>query len=240
MTRDLSLIFTCYGQPRMMRRQEESWLSYPESLAKRIQVIVVDDCGTPPYEPGTDLASPAFDFQVYHVDKNIPWNQMGARNLGMKQASAPWRLMLDADMVLDASNLARIFEMRLKKGHHYKPKLVPCARPHSSPNLYICHVDDFWKAGGYNEDFAGAKGYSDVILHRTLFEVSRRHHLDRISIEFVSPNLIPDADVRSLDRDLARNEAKFRAAMRFAAKNSWKLYAHGVQNHIRFPWSRVR
>lgn len=242
---DLAIIFACYGQPKMMRKQEETWASWPIELAKRTEILVVDDCGDPAYEVSEDLEEDICNLRIYRVDKNIPWNQMGARNLGQKEAEAPWRLMLDPDMLLTAPNLARILEMypKFRQGTHYKPKLQPCKQPYGSPNLYIVHEHDFWKAGGYNEDFAGAKGYSDVVLHRTLAALSRRVLLDKIWLRFVNRKEIPDADVRTLDRNLRVNGVKFRRAVNFAGKNGkngWKLYSLGVKNHVRFPWHRVR
>lgn len=254
--RDLAIVIACFGQPKMMARQEESWLSWPKNLQDRVEVVVVDDHGDPPYKPGPEFdpalpfpegkVEPGIELKVYRVDTQIPWNQMGARNLGMKEAESSWRLMLDPDMVLTAPNLARIFELfpRFRRGHHYKPKLGKNSKkPYGSPNLYICHEADFWKSGGYNEDFAGAKGYSDVVLHRTLVEFSRRHFLDRIWLEFLGPRDVSDARVEvsaGVNRDLAVNHKKFAAAAKFAAQNSWKFYAQGVRDHVRFPWHRVR
>lgn len=241
-TPDLAIIIACYGQPQMMAKQEKHWLSFPENLAERLEIIIVDDHGDPPYSPSAEVIQAPFEFRAYRADENIEWNQMGARNLGMREAEAPWRLMLDPDMLLSAPNLARIFQLypEFRKGIHYKPQLRPCRDPWGSPNLYIVHGDDFWRAGGYNEDFAGHKGYSDVVLHRTLDAVTIRSHLDRIWLEFVSNTQIPDADVRTLSRDLAVNREKFEAAVKWASKNGWKNYAKGVVNHVRFPWHRIR
>jgi hypothetical protein len=255
----LSIGMATYGQPEMMAEQEKAWLSWPLHLQKQVEILVGDDCGDPPYEPGPEFDTapappfpegeirPGLDLRVYRADKNIPWNQPGMRNLLHKEARAPWHFMIDPDMLLTAENLARIMDLypRLKRGIHYKPQLrqnprEPGLKPYGSPNLYIVHRDDFWMAGGYNEDFCGAKGYSDVILHRTLADLTRRIHLDRIWLRFVSNQEILDADVRTLNRNLGTNKVKFNQAVQFAARNSWKLYADGVRNHIRFPWHRVR
>ena len=240
---ELSIILACYGQPLMMAEQEKFWLSWPEDLRKRMEVIVVDDHGDPAYKPGKEWdTDPPIPLRVFRVRTDIHWNQMGARNLGMKMARAPWCLMLDPDMVLNSENLRRIFAHmpKFRAGHHFKIKLKHVKEPYGSPNLYICCRKDFWAAGGYNENFAGHKGYSDVVLHRTLMEVSKRHFLGDVWIDFYGRKRIADADVQSIDRDLKHNKKLFHKAIAFAGKNSWKLYAAGITRHVRFEYDRVR
>lgn len=239
-----ALILACYSQPQMMAKQIETWDSYPEEIQKELQVIVVDDCGEVPF---TCEEEKPYDLQIYRVTKNIPWNQMGARNLGMKRASAVLRLMLDPDMVVSKESMAVIWGRlrHFQPKHLYKPWLRHMpenSKPfdYGSPNLYIIRGDDWWKAGGYDENFAGAKGYSDVILHRVLKHMYKFHHCTDIPVDFYPVRMIPDANVSNLDRNVKRNYRMFIQIVNFAARNSWNAYSLGVKRHIRFPWERVR
>lgn len=254
-TPDLSIIVACYGQPIMMAEQVRTWREYPPELGDRVEFLVIDDHGTPPFDPGPELDPPLpfpdgaleeLDLRVYRVREDIPWNQMGARNLGQKEAKAPWRLMIDPDMVLPAQGLQLALDRlsRAKKNQWFKPWLKHAGGgkkfDFGSPNVYFAHRDAFWGCGGYNEDFAGNKGYSDVILHRTLTQLCKVTFWKDVWLHFYGPKQFADAAVNTLSRDLAVNRKKFQQAVNFAARYGWKMYAQGLKNHVRFAWDRIR
>jgi len=111
---------------------------------------------------------------------------------------------------------------------------------HSSPNFYLVHKDKFWRAGGYNEDFSGHKGFSDVILQRMLGGKRRLNW--QISADFYAAEHIDDALVRDLDRDYTHNGRLFESARQFCARKGWNAYPATFQprGYVRFPWSKIR
>lgn len=228
----------------MMTKQIETWSGYPAEWLDQMEFIVVDDHGSPAFEAQDNLP---FKLSVYRVREDIPWNQMGARNLGQKLAAAPWRLMVDPDMVLPWK-CARVALQRLPRmqarewGKPWLSHMDPNDKRQDfgSPNVYFAHKNAFWGCGGYNEDFAGHKGYSDVVLHRTLAGLCQVRFWKDCWLDFYGPKEISDAETQGLSRDLAHNKKIFHAAVNFAARNSWKLYAQGIKNHVRFHWDRVR
>jgi glycosyltransferase involved in cell wall biosynthesis len=244
MTPTLSIVMATYGQPLMMAKQVETWDSYSPEVHRALQVIVVDDCGTPPF---TCEGEKPYDLQIYRVIKDIPWNQMGARNLGMRKAAAKWRAMLDPDMVISPTIMAKIFARipSFRAGHLYRVWLMHMPEndkpfDFGSPNSYIVNASDFWNAGGYNEDFAGNKGYSDVVLHRTLCHMCSTHNCKDLWYDFYPQRMFADAAVSTLDRSVKNNHPKFVKAVNFASRNGWGMYAKGVGPHVRFPWEQVR
>ncbi len=241
------MVLCTYGQPHMMAIQKAAWDSYPEDIQKHLQVIVIDDHGDPAYTCDEELP---YELRIYRSDKNIAWNQPGAKNLGFQESDADWIINLDPDMVLSAEAMQQIQQhlpdvVRRPINHHYKLGLKhqdgsrEC--DHSSPNFYLVNREHFWKCGGYNEDFSGAKGYSDVVLHRILQVSGTRHHWP-ITADFYKKEHVTDAEVRTLDRSYKRNGGLFKNAQVFARNMGWKRYPATFQKrgYVRFPWTRVR
>ena len=105
----ITMVVPYYRQPNMLRKQLETWLSYPQEVYEAFDFIVVDDCSP---EPAADVIR---EFQktqrlpprghLYRIDKDVPWNRGMARNLGTKMAETPWILHVDTDHVLTPQRL---------------------------------------------------------------------------------------------------------------------------------------
>lgn len=222
-------------------------MSYPKEIREQLKVIIVDDCGDPPQEV-PDMSYPAMiEVEVYRIEKDIPWNQMGARNLGMKQASG-WCLMLDPDMVFSADNMRRVLAAveKLNRGEavQYAVKAKEWREPKVvSPNTWVIHRDDFWAIGGYDEDFSGNKGWSDCTLSWCIKSAFRVQKRPDIWCHFYSTQEIPDAAVFSLDRSVDHNAGVYMQKKREKAKiGSWATWARKKNKErpkLRFPWKKI-
>lgn len=248
MTPDLTIVMSVFGQPLMLAKQLDTIRSYSDHVLERLRFFIVDDHGDPPVDETQirDLALFVEEARLYRVDDDIKWNQMGARNLAMKEADG-WVAMLDPDMVFDHEMIQRIFGVvdMMKRGQslRFLLKHVQTGEiDRTSPNTHILHRDDFWKAGGYDEDFAGGKGYSDVMLMRCLRGVGIKSiWRDDIYAHFYGPKDIPDAMVNTIDRSLDRNAPIFRSKVKKigAMRNGWKWWAQRGGDRIRFRWTRL-
>lgn len=191
----LSIIITYYGQPEMLAEQARIWRDYP----KGVEVIVVDD--------GSAVPAEAEGCAIYRVQKDIPWHQDGARNLGAHVATGDWLLLLDIDHVISATELRRLLGLlrMLAGGTAYRPRrrLVDGAYPLArAANIWLIRREDFWLVGGYDERLCGTYGTDMEFrprLRRTLVE-------ERLPVvlDVYRDKNIPDAATRGLDRTVVQ------------------------------------
>lgn len=250
----LTLITQCYGQPGMVSRWCERHGRWSQSARKRAAVVIVDDHGDPRVVPGDLEALRGFaSVELVRVEKDIPWNQMGARNLAVRLAPTQVIVMLDIDMIVEAEDAERFLQEAegLQPGEVIKFCLRDVDRENqanypfintSSPNTWFLRKKDFQKVKGYNEDFAGTKGWSDVELLHTLCSAFRVVTRRDLLVSWHSTcRVVPDALVKSLPRDVGVNAGKHRAHKkkvdaRFGG--NWAKWARASKRQsIRFPWS---
>lgn len=238
-----------YGQPKMLARQLQEFRTYQSDIRDKLRLIIVDDHGDPAVtrEVG-ELFNTLVKTTVVRIDTNIPWNQPGARNLGMRLAETDWCLMLDPDMVVPADMLFRMMAAAnsMQRGELVKFGLKHVNEPKrdvdmSSPNTYLIHREDFWDVGGYDEAFAGHKGWSDVQLLDILNACYRIHKRPDLHALFYSTNQIADAAVTSLDRSTRHNRAlRLKRVGQAKKAGGWAKWARARTDAVlRFTWTPV-
>ena len=230
-----------YGQPLMLNKWWETLRHYELSVLRQVDIIVVDDHGDPPVRVPDDIRSFA-SVRVYRVEKDIPWNQMGARNLGMQEAEG-WCLMLDPDMVLELKQAKIALELirKMPRGSLIKLPLryTDGTFDPTSPNVYLIHKRDFWAVGGYDEDYAGHKGWSDVQLMHTLRGCGIAFQKPQgLWVRYYRTTDIEDATVNTLSRNTKHNRALHLKKMGIAKRN-WAAWVKQKGKTIRFRWKRV-
>lgn len=245
---DITIVMAVYGQPLMLKKQLEAIRSWPGEVRNHMTVVIVDDCGDPPVAVG-DIAvfadSLLHEVKLLRVTKDIPWNQPGARNLGM-HVSRGHCLMIDPDMVFDPPIIERMRQAaaKLARGHvlKYGLKHVSSGRiDMSSPNTWLIHRDDFFAAGGYCEDYAGHKGWSDCTLLSVLTDHYKIENRPDLFANFHGTDSIPDAMVTTLDRSVKHNRTlRLKHVAQAKACGGWRKWVkvHKGPN-LRFPWTQL-
>jgi hypothetical protein len=159
--RDLTLIQPYYDNPLMFREQQKVWSRYAPELRERLHVIVVDDCSpTWPALPNVRQAGIA-SFRLYRTLKDIPWNWLFCRNLGVQETQTEWLLMTDMDHVMPEATLRGLLERSFSPELVYRlsridaPNLTPY-KPH--PNTFFMTKAMFDRIGGYDERMSGYYG----------------------------------------------------------------------------------
>ncbi len=148
----LSYITTCKGRLAHLQK------SLPRVVGQSgVECIVVDyDCP----EGAAEWVQNNFpQVRVVKVENVSQFNASHARNIGAKQASAPWLGFFDADILLDADFSRRILPS-LVKGNFYRASPVT----YQTWGSIICHRDDFLRAGGYDEVYVGWGGEDDDLI----------------------------------------------------------------------------
>jgi hypothetical protein len=242
MSRELTIGFSVYGQPSMLAYWFEQFLKQPAEWRALVEVVVVDDCGIPPAivpnEPG---------IRLYRVMQDIPWNQGGARNLVAHVAETPRLMLIDPDMTLGEGMLENLVrEARfLVPGLVFRPALRHITTKeldHTSPNVHLVLREDFSRLGGYDEDYCGHKGWSDVQLIRVMQAAMVSRRREDLWFWFHHGNKkLPDAQVVTLDRSVKHNKALHLRKMTILKQKGWREFVNtALGKKLRFKWEKIQ
>jgi glycosyltransferase involved in cell wall biosynthesis len=210
--------------------------SYPSDLLDAIEFVIVDD-GSP-----ISYQLPDFNLNLtwLRIDKDIQWNQAGARNLGVTYAKSDKIVMTDLDhqfpeqtlrYMVDAHNPGRNFY----KVYRQEPGSNHIYKGHS--NLFFMSRARFMRHHGYDEEYAGnygAEDYRFVKYHK--YHGSRQKYLPKKYLCF-ERDLDRNKAYHSLNRDLSANtpvdERKKQEIALFGAE-----YGHS-RMFLNFTWTIV-
>lgn len=246
----VTLAMCVYGQPKMTEVWFKTLHSYSPAMLAQMELIIVDDCGTPPALIPEDVQA-LLPCRLFRVTDQIPWNQPGGRNLALDQAETKLILFVDPDMVFPLEMMKLMLERgaSLQKGNVIRFQLkhrTGKSKGHldaSSPNTWYLHVEDFRSIGGYDEDFSGHKGWSDVQLLDIMTRSFKVKQDPALFAQFYGADEVSDAMVDSLDRNTKHNRYMRLGKVRKAGMiGGWKRYALEVvakRARLRFKWEQV-
>lgn len=228
---DFTLVMAYYENGGMLERHFEEWSSYPDVTFK---IIIVDDGSQ--NDPAIDhVRDCKFPFELYRIKTDIPWNQNGARNLGMTHSEG-WCVVTDMDHLLTKSQFEKLRKLRLDKATHYVPgrRKANGERYKRHPNSYVLHKDLYWKAGGYDESFSGYYG-TDSTFRRQLAAVSQRVELGELFyLTLYGRDIIPDASTRNYGRKGSEYQIGKNPEL-----NTRKKEGPPPIPPLNFPWERL-
>jgi glycosyltransferase involved in cell wall biosynthesis len=215
----------------------DQYASYSPSLLDEIEFVVVDDGSPIEWKPRRDLS---LNLRVLRIEKDIPWNQAGARNLGVSQARADRVLLVDSDHLFPEETLeyclkAKGLRRRMIRFWRRYPEEKALRRPHG--NSFLCSRGRFLRFFGYDEEFAGHYGLEDEMFWRW-----QRYH----GTHFVHAPKSTYCLLRHLDRDssyhsLERDRTKNRTIAE-KKRREWKEVGPRVGHSrafLNFPWHVV-
>lgn len=223
----LSLVYPYYNNPRCLERQLEIWTHLPPEIGRQVEYVLIDDASP---EPAVIRPAGPVNITLARIKGDKPWNQHGARNLGMKLAEGDWAIASDIDHVLPAEGLALVLGMEKDPGsvYYFARRREDGTPRHPHPNSFLIERRAFWAAGGYDEDFCGHYGKGDLFL-RLLFSRALR------LVELEQPALVEfDNATPGLIRQTRHN--------RWLAKmKRWQLRRTRYKNGrtLRFEWEIV-
>ena len=152
----MNLVMPIY-QPNMkaLTRHLNIWKQVPD-----LKINLVDDGSPNPLI----INEPTLNIKVARIKQDIVWNTSGAINLAFHIADDDWIIAINEDHVIEKEVYLDIMRSSFERGHIY---ILRRFRPDGSsrrknvPAISVMHRADYWKAGGYDEDFAGGRGCSD-------------------------------------------------------------------------------
>ena len=197
-----NVIFAVYNPPKeLLDMHILQWKNIPLQYRKRIRFIIVDDCSSNPVTLDIDFP---INLTLVRIDTDIFWNPPGAKNLGFMLYDSCWCFSCDIDHIVESDEYIKMLALDKQIGNVYffeRFKPDGTSRGKNTPNIFIIHKNDFWKTGGYDEDFSGAHGYDDYVFMGDFYKPNL-------------PSLIKNAGIKFIQTDIKIVEHAFPAADR--------------------------
>lgn len=216
----LSIIYSYYNQPEMLKSVIGRINSYSDYVRDNIEVIFIDDGSI---KHPIEVQNIRSECKFIKIEKDIGFNNGGAKNIGIKHSSYNWCLLLDLDHWFDNDalesllmlcngdiNLGIMDKLKLRRGIDSYWYLIErigtngeTCKP--NPNVKLVRRDVIIRFL-YDEDFSGYYGYEDVFQMRQLNkEIGKYKILPNIKINVDATN--SDANTISItNRDTSRNK----------------------------------
>ena len=146
----ITLVTTYYNEPEHLKKYiETSRYFIQNSLIKRL--IVVDD-GSQKI-PAKDVIIKQDNISLFVVDEDLGFNSHGARNLAAKHVKTDWIFFADIDVDIPKNTLDNLIENISNKSENIYYSFISGKRKKQSVNVFCIKQKDFWKSGGYDEEY---------------------------------------------------------------------------------------
>lgn len=221
----ITLVYSYYENPKMFALQQKYWSDYRAEDKGKLEIIVTDDCSSKHPVHLTDISDTGISTSVYRIDTKVNWNWLQARNIGAKYAKGNWLVLTDMDHVISAKHINRL----LRKIKHLDPNMVYQFGRKMAPDYlpYKFHNDSFfltkklfWKAGGYDECYAGLYGTSGLFRRRLFDNAAGHEQFKDVDLILFPRTIIPDASTTDLKRKEGRDPNAIPKITQWKEKNS--------------------
>jgi hypothetical protein len=167
--------FLYYNDKSALIQQILGWSEWPTELKLQIEFIVFDDCSSDDERAAGIIADvvDGLDLTVKVITAQPPkrtWNIGGGRNSIMSEAKGCWVMLMDIDFKVPVKltqNIVSATRNSRKRQVFKFTRIVPNKGIYfgkngtQHPAIALLHRDLYWEAGGCDEDFVGAYGYTD-------------------------------------------------------------------------------
>lgn len=192
----MTILYTYYNQPDA--------ITFLESIgcpAYDIEFVFVDDGSKVPLKLNWPNA------KVYRIEEDIPWNMAAANNLAFRHLKGKV-LRMDIDHYITPEKVEQLKQIEVGEGQIilFKRQLSSGKKLKDVHNILLLNVDDYWKAGGYDEQFSGNYGYLDT---------DQKYRFAKMGYEIIRNDMVinvnPVHATKGLSRDMTVNTAKIKA-----------------------------
>lgn len=167
----LTIAMLYYANPGILLTQLEAIIKYPTAVKEQISLLIIDD-GSPPDLRVSDYISKSMAqllklrrFQLIYIQENLAFNMGGGKNLAMSLSSTRKTVLLDLDTIVPTETMELMLRFSQEEEGH---KALRFNRKFSDgtskfhPAVTMLDTDEFWRAGGFDEDFTGSYGHDDT------------------------------------------------------------------------------
>ena len=225
----LSFITTYYNQCDMLQKQIDLWQSYSNEVKEKIQFVVIDDGSSQSAKDYID-GTPDINLVVYKILEDIYCNIPGAVNLGATVCGTDWMFKHDMDHLLPEESVKKMIELTDRTGEcfkFYRHNGTEISNPNKiAPGQFMIRVKDFWKIGGWDEDFCRNYGQNDPAFFwraRGVVGVKECHDIE----------MVIDSTGETPTIDRSKREVNMRLFEEKKRTGNWS------NKFLRFDWERV-
>ena len=216
----LTLIYTYFGQSERI----------PDIIKEKhpdCRVIIIDDHSSVPLK----IDPPAEGIEIYRITDDLGYNVVGARNLGFSLVDPDSSVICaDIDHLVTHINIEQILKLKKEQGTVY---YLGRDSAYDIWNLYLIHIADFNKVGGYNNDFISHYGYDDLLFRDMCNELLKVVEVRDIKVKDYSEI----SHTKGLDRNFDRNKQIYETLKNYLKETPVKI---NLNNSIFFNWQRVQ
>jgi len=137
----------------------DRYQGYSQKTMQKIHFVLVDDCSP------TKIDVSGFDLNIdlIRIKTDIPWNQAGARNVGVVYSKSDKILLSDIDHIFPEHTLNELVLHRNPTPKFYKfyRKRNDGSIGKGHPNTFFMSRARFMRFYGYDEEFSGNYGAED-------------------------------------------------------------------------------
>lgn len=235
----ITQIIPYYKNLPMMKVHLENWDNYPSEVLEHLHIIFIDDFSPLDHQPDALLKSSKIrsNISLFRNLEDKGWNPDDCRNLGAMQSSTEWWLMHDMDHLMLWQDMWQLMTMDLDQGKTYRPSIIRM-NPRMpwvdriKTNQFLVSKTNFWKAGGYDADYAGMRIADTCFIHNVQ-KHAPIHVMDGVRFLRYDNSFFPGSETYNADR--SRKEASRRGKELRAKKG---MDAVPV-NPVRFKWIKV-
>lgn len=166
----VTIIVNCYsevGNASFVANLVRHYHGLPVSIKERFELLLVDDHSPHALE---SFVQGDLNMRILRIDDDVPWNQPGARNLGVVYSRSDKIVMHDVGQCLPQQTLEKIVKMANPANRIYKFISVAerdaSVKLKSHPNTLFMSRAQFLRYYGYDEEFAGHYGREDTCFTR--------------------------------------------------------------------------
>lgn len=189
----LTLVYPFFGEEKRFETLFDYWNSYSSEIKDSLQIVIVDDHGTPPIDSLMTKSKDKhcdFNLAIYRIEDDLKFNTPGALNLGIMCSSTPWILIMDSDCMFENNEMKKLIEFKPDPLWQYKfPRKRITNDEHWAKNVrylpctMLFHKNMFLDIGGFDEDFTGSRsnGYAFFDNHFDHKTIDSKYHIGQVS-----------------------------------------------------------
>jgi len=249
----ISVNITYYNEPHLLAWWYDTFRTFYEQGVD-VELNIADDGSLrQPAKSFFDKKVPMPNMRLFRVLKDIGFNSHGARNLLMKQTRTEWNMLSDIDRKYPESTFANIIKKELnnelKRGTYYPFCNIKKSND-VSINEYVVSKADFWRMGGYDEEFVNIH-WGDRLFLEGLSRINQRCITPEWKVKYVrgardvsysaevTTTQYPDDNTLICPINDWTIEEKRKALIKMVRERNKNPEARRVKKVINFEWEQV-